>query len=797
MSARIAPFLRRLICSVQIRPPDHAPATLSAAETAETLRQHALWLKTEGATGRRCDFSVRDLRGVNFSNCDLRSAVFRGATLVGCNFQNSDLDSADFREANLRDADLSTAKGILSEQFGASNLSGSRFPDSAKGIFPLENISEASKNAALVFFTMLAACVYCLLAIGTTTDSGLITNATTSTLPVIGATIPIVGFYLIAPVVLLCIHSYFLLNLQRLFDQLVKCPAVWPDGIPLDRKVYPWLFNGLACVHVTRLRDTRPPLARVQAVLVRLLGWWIVPATVVLFWLRFFPRHDPVGTLIQCALVSASITLAGGFQNLSTKTLRLRNWRMWPSIIVFVAFFGCTVAFSVGAISHRPTENVRIRQVRALYRQYYGLYRGHPERATYFFNAFLERATDRIAEAVGSRSWAYDLLQRLGYPPRLDLSAADVSIPPERTSDAAGKSSVPARIGEALSGAKGAQLRHARLDDCACSYAFMANADLGCADLRGANFSHADLEGADLSGAWLNEADLDGADLRGIKFLGNCTRLRKDAKDNIGEDETLGARIGTLKLARNWLLAEYSPNMLKALGLSEHHNDKVEQHDFSSYNLAGMNLHGLYLLSWNLAGANLSEANLQSASLIDVSLRQAKLRKADLRSTDLSAADLLGADLSEADLREADLADAQNITSEQIRQAKNWVLAYLPMALLKKLMLPPNHNERLRSRDLQSYDFRALDLSGSEFSDYKLDAADFSNADLSNATFTGASLSQAKLDCSDLRGADLEHAKGVLPDQVRTAITDEMTKLPFQRIAAASPYSCGQAPPKN
>ncbi len=72
--------------------------------------------------------------------------------------------------------------------------------------------------------------------------------------------------------------------------------------------------------------------------------------------------------------------------------------------------------------------------------------------------------------------------------------------------------------------------------------------------------------------------------------------------------------------------------------------------------------------------------------------------RADLCGANLSRANLRGTNLSGADLTGADLRDGRDLTASQIKAAKNWELAFYSDDFLKKLRLPPDHNERVRKK---------------------------------------------------------------------------------------------------
>src|ERR1051326_3967633 len=87
-----------------------------------------------------------------------------------------------------------------------------------------------------------------------------------------------------------------------------------------------------------------------------------------------------------------------------------------------------------------------------------------------------------------------------------------------------------------------------------------------------------------------------------------------------------------------------------------------------------------------LRGANLPLANLAGAQLREADLVLANLRGADLRHADLSGANLVGArlmgvDLAHANICGADLSTAEDLTDEQLCEAKGDLSTKLPETL--------------------------------------------------------------------------------------------------------------------
>jgi hypothetical protein len=187
------------------------------------------------------------------------------------------------------------------------------------GLIHVKDISDAART---ISFYVLLLCVYIWLTLGTTRDLDLLRNATTSKLPVIDASLSIVGFYLAAPALAFALFCYFCLNLQRLWESLADLPAVFPDGVTLDKKVDPWLLNGIVNTHFHRLRIGPPPLARLQSALSLLFAYAFAPLTFVLVWLRCLRRHDILLSSAHAVLVALSVGLASVFWILCRATLR-------------------------------------------------------------------------------------------------------------------------------------------------------------------------------------------------------------------------------------------------------------------------------------------------------------------------------------------------------------------------------------------------------------------------------------------------------------------------------------------
>ena len=104
--------------------------TQSEGQTQDILRQHALWLDTQGRDGARATLTQIDLCGRRFDDARLVLAILKGArlqraSLIRAQLVMGDLAGADLRGAALREADL--RGGVFHHaHFNAADLAGAR-----------------------------------------------------------------------------------------------------------------------------------------------------------------------------------------------------------------------------------------------------------------------------------------------------------------------------------------------------------------------------------------------------------------------------------------------------------------------------------------------------------------------------------------------------------------------------------------------------------------------------------------------------------------------------------------------
>lgn len=516
--------------------------------------------------------SGADLCKINFCKANLARANLQGACLAEANLQEAQLQWTLLSDANLQYADLTHATGLLAGQLAGANVAGAQLPEEIRPFPELAIVEQLSQGLQSLFFVLLSACVYSILTIATTTHARLLTNATSSPLPIIGTVIPIASFYMAAPLLLLGLYLYLhLYYLRPLWELLADLPTHFPDGRPLEKKASLWLLTGLDRSQSVRASEDHSRLAAMHSQGLGLLTWGIVPVTLLLFWLEYLPRHDPWGTLLHLILVVISIWEFVLLYWLAATPLRgTVQGQLFPrkkAMVGTVLSGGILSLFSVGAI--------------------YGLPSYFPQSVTAQLS--LPLATAHLEEeniSTKPPNWAVQHTQE-------------------------------EEMAKAIEAVQGAQLEAHNLRGVNARRAFLAKANLRGADLRdadlfmiqlqGASLSAAQLQNANLSWAWLQRADLSEAHLEGANLQGAF--LYQNAK----------------------LINAH----LEGTNLQDAHLEGANLHGahLEGANLRGAHLEGANLQEAHLEGALLQGAHLDRANLHGANLQQAIRSESSLQNT--------------------------------------------------------------------------------------------------------------------------------------------------------------------
>jgi uncharacterized protein YjbI with pentapeptide repeats len=633
----------------------------------QTLEQHASWLDSAGESGARADFSGKNLESAdlvdsrlarsfllkaNLKGADLTLADLREGTLVQANLSDANLLATKLGHANLQAADLRGATGLLSAQLAGANLFGATLPESVSPSAGLKLVREVARKAEwLMGFTLPLYGLVCFR-IFATLDTQLVKNSSALPLPAPQTALPFIPFYLFGPVVILCLYLSFHLYMQRLWDGIAQLPAIFPDGRRLDACL-PWFARWTARKHFKWLRDSQSPLAFLEAAFAILVLYWVVPATLVLFWGRYLTLEDLRGTTMHIFLIVGAVTAAVHFPKMAGKAFGMDA----PG----TANSGKPDSASRGDILRAVPAGIGV----LLFLLSIGTILGAP----HDFRATAQSRTQGIKE------WAADILWTVGYNPFAQLTEADVSTKPLGWT---GREEEIAQV-------KGANLNRLRLRYIQGYGAFLVKARLWQADLRNAFLSEADLREANVRQGDLRFAVLDRAKLTRAALpeanLANTNLDRADLRE---------ANLSFAVLSEATLLDAQldGANLYK----TDAHSASLQRASLKRTDLREANLEGANLMSGNLAESYLVATNLRHARLNNADLSRAILTDASLRNADMSGALLQGAvlrgtDVGGANLQDADLRGAEGLTAFQICSAANLRGAQIDENLLQPVIL--------------------------------------------------------------------------------------------------------------
>ena len=800
------------------------------------LQEHHNWLcgygKKRPATMRPLmldgvvctNFAGQDLSGKDFSRADLTGANFNRAVLRKAKFVKSNLASARFVDANLAEADFVDAQGLLPDNLAGANLTNATLPESVIITARLPTVEEMSKNSGRYFLGLLAACIYVVITVQTSSDVGLFTDSNTATLPIVNIPVNTVQFFTLSPLVLLGAYVYFHLDLQRLWDTLAHMPAVFPDGRTLDETAYPWLLGNLARSYSRRLTDDEfvtnnpKPLLAWQKRLSIALGWYLAPLSIGFIWLGYIHRHHWTGTWWHVWLIIVSLVLAKVFRSLCCMTLRreflllgqrpltaraprfpaqairdakqLReSWHVTTARWRQLADQDFLVARLVLRERHTlPWLTAMIVLALTLRGSTVNLMRAIPEGDLLLSHkadrdpglAWLNRLVPRNAISDDPRiAWA-SLVKHV-YRPFARLEGANV-VP--RPTNWTGVKDVDFEQIPVLQ-FHDKFLRYAEMNGAFLVRADMTGSTLNGAQLRSADLRHANLhtyhesipEGpwnprfglrADLEKARLDYADLTGADMEGVNLRSANLYYAKLDYSVMKNGHLNGAYLKNATLTHAILtgadLTEADLTRADLLG-ARLNAAQFRKAKFVGAILIDTDLTWAKLDDTDLRGAKLGGERLQHASLDNANLNGAVLGNADMTAANVQNANLMNADLSYATLDAADLSGA-DLTSAFLNGAS------ASKAHFTGTQLPDAH-------------LTGANLSGAKLNAAKLKGADFTDANLSGADFTNADLTGANLTRTDLTGADLRSAIGLTQPQLRSAITNAKTRVSKPLIAAS------------
>jgi uncharacterized protein YjbI with pentapeptide repeats len=566
----------------------------------------------------------------------------------------------------------------------------------------LEEASSEVRRAFLWFGTFAA---YFVTTVAATTHENLL-RGTAVKLPLLNVDLPIVGFYVIAPVLFLLLHFYLLFQLYLLAGRVRELiAAVGPQTARALGPSFPvtqYLLGGLGAF--------RPIFG---------LGIWLtvilLPALALTFvQIRFLPYHARGTTGMHMALVALDVLVtallwclivrglgvggrgaAAGEDGTPPPPPRLVPWLGYGGLAAFVVF---VLWFSLVVASIPGEEAVAVRELAPP--------RGRAPDPCAVQPAIEPPPMEAAAEVAEPGAFCTSLARIHDYPFRYSPPPAYPGAPARRmlcltyllfeapTTPLEMRRNLDVRSKSFASGEPTADRRGIGFD--------LRGRDLRFADFTGADLSMADLRGADLFGASLGNARLDHAD------LGDVSENEFDLCEGFVTFD--GAGRGFCRtVARAADLAKASLR-----------GARLRKVDLRNARLPEARAAGIDLVEADLSGADLAGADLSTGKLRGARLEGAGLREVRATGADLTCAQARGADLSAADLSTATAGRAR-LGRAKLVEAR-LVGTYLARADLTGASLAGSY--------LEGVDLRAAKLIGTVWGDERNGAATLRLVDL-------------------------------------------------------------------
>jgi uncharacterized protein YjbI with pentapeptide repeats len=488
-------------------------------------------------------------------------------------------------------------------------------------------IEDAGTLHSALMITFLLLCLYFGITVSSTTHRLLLLGGSLK-LPLLDVSIPLEGFYFVAPAIILGVHIYLLLQYYVLVRRL-RDP--WTKLLGDDADFF--LFPAVPVLrHV--LRQDEPWVSRL--IRLGLISINVVLPVLVLCLAQYYflPYHSFWITLWHQIVIALDLSAAWylliivPLRGHSLK-LRLRNPRFLAMVgaVILVLFYSFVLATVPGTWMEFFTGE-------------------------HYYRPFWFQRNLKLSDQL-----------LISEAPSQEILAAFASKDPSSNS----RESIYLQfaVGARL---QGRDLRYADLEQ-----AKLFNADFRGADLRDANLVGADLRGANLNPRGHSRQFQQPRGIQKREDIGNIL-ARGDFEPTVLDSANLlganfeGAKLILVSMAH----ADLQGARLAGLELTgaDLSNAKLLGARLSGSELSYVNLDGALLRNTHLEGATLDHASLRGANLTRAEAPAASFVNANLEGTQLTQANLrtalfLGANLTGGDLRRAHLQGASGLQAER------------------------------------------------------------------------------------------------------------------------------------
>ena len=635
--------------------------------------------------GEKCNINL-DFSSADFSNIDLRDKNFESCKAEDCNFSDSNLEGVDFSfcrmanshftNTNLKNAmfkfshlegcDFSKARNVVDTQFAGADLSYCKFPKNFQ-FNTLHHIQELAQSLWVHLITLMLFCLYSWIAVGSIEDFDLINGGNSIFFPFLEMSLPTIGFFYLTPMVVLVVALSFNFQLILYWNRLSKLPTRFPDKSPITLKTFPTLIDNLIEGYFPFFEANKKNVgSRLRVCFTVVTLFLIAPGTLLLFWLRYLPLHDFIGSMIH--VVWFSISVVSGFLSWrhikSTSQPKLGNRVPIKRLVVtfttmFAVFMGLSYHVNYG--SRLPFDGV------------------------YLDISLMELSGKSQETVTRRRSFSAESTINGFVIDNANLRHANLYYVNFLGSSIKGSELHYADL-------RKSSLDGANINESIFSYARLSRASIKRVSAVRTDFSHALLQSSDLSHGVFSQANFRGASMLYAKL--DEGRFDRSDFSNANMDDVkaekanfkMGVLINTslnkaeldyanfylarLQNSKLWKASlNYAKLILSDLSNAQFTGASLIDSDLTQSTLEHAIFNRAVLEQANLAFAKLNGSDFRHASLIGANLLNAELEDADFSFSDLSHVNFEGAWLEQTNLVGADLSHAKNLTQAQLNQA--------------------------------------------------------------------------------------------------------------------------------
>ena len=430
------------------------------------------------------------------------------------------------------------------------------------------NSSEKNRN----FFTAtLLVLVYLVIVVIQTSDLDLLIGHTVH-LPLIGIDMPMLAFYLAAPILVVALHFNLLHNIEQHHAKLCEWRDSHKNQLVPRTSIYPFIFDFSTLDNRTTSSKNQKKLIKITRLVNQIVIYWVGPITILLILWRFTDYQSQGITLWHFFCLSINCTLVISYlKEIDHKSKNVMGVMLWfcgflQTALLLLVANDCLPNAAIGA----PTLSTNFVFPRIIINGRDNLLALDSQNLRFQFD-LSEKTEDgkEISDSRPKNTNFHDWFMLHGNG--IDLSGNSMRF----------ASFVKADLRRAwLKGTKlqNANFLWAQLQGANFRSAQLQRAGFGMAKSQGAKFVYAQLQGADLYKTQLQEADLtssnlqravlfsaelQGANLAAAQLKGaDLTNITIDEKTNFKDvsiDENTKVEVWLNKkgeLAESWEIAQ-------------------------------------------------------------------------------------------------------------------------------------------------------------------------------------------------------------------------------------------------